>query len=227
MAGIGRTERDRTPGRDRVRRIGVLLQKRLPEVLASHAASIKILHTLKPVAVAMAGEEVGIRPIQRLGSPTSQQAVHREREARDMSNTDWIACKQELPPGDCYLEGRNSMSTHDPLSTPMSREPQPTHEPLEWGTNCLQAPDHGPHECNGCCKPPRHTCLRCGAFCLCDACNNGEPRMRSSVSEERWVHTDTPVGRVMCIDPPVSREPVRAEKANCRHCGRWYQVGYS
>jgi tRNA-splicing ligase RtcB (3'-phosphate/5'-hydroxy nucleic acid ligase) len=30
--------------------------KRLPEVLAEHVGSIKILHTLKPIGVAMAGE---------------------------------------------------------------------------------------------------------------------------------------------------------------------------
>jgi tRNA-splicing ligase RtcB len=31
--------------------------KRLPEVLAEHAGSIRILHTLTPIGVAMAGEE--------------------------------------------------------------------------------------------------------------------------------------------------------------------------
>jgi tRNA-splicing ligase RtcB len=30
--------------------------RRLPDVLARHAASIKVLHTLRPFAVAMAGE---------------------------------------------------------------------------------------------------------------------------------------------------------------------------
>jgi tRNA-splicing ligase RtcB len=30
--------------------------RRLPEVLAYHASSIKVLHTLRPFAVAMAGE---------------------------------------------------------------------------------------------------------------------------------------------------------------------------
>jgi hypothetical protein len=30
--------------------------RRLPEVLAEHAGSIKVLHTLRPFAVAMAGE---------------------------------------------------------------------------------------------------------------------------------------------------------------------------
>jgi len=29
---------------------------RLPEVLAEHAGSVKVLHTLRPFAVAMAGE---------------------------------------------------------------------------------------------------------------------------------------------------------------------------
>jgi tRNA-splicing ligase RtcB len=32
--------------------------RRLPEVLAAHAGSIRVLHTLKPLGVAMAGEEV-------------------------------------------------------------------------------------------------------------------------------------------------------------------------
>ena len=32
--------------------------KRLPEVLAHHATNVKVLHTLKPVGVAMAGEDV-------------------------------------------------------------------------------------------------------------------------------------------------------------------------
>ena len=32
--------------------------KRLPEVLAHHAASVRILHTLTPIGVAMAGEDV-------------------------------------------------------------------------------------------------------------------------------------------------------------------------
>lgn len=31
--------------------------KRLPEVLAHHAGSIRILHTLRPMGVAMAGED--------------------------------------------------------------------------------------------------------------------------------------------------------------------------
>jgi tRNA-splicing ligase RtcB len=31
--------------------------KRLPEVLAHHAASIRVLHTLHPIGVAMAGED--------------------------------------------------------------------------------------------------------------------------------------------------------------------------
>jgi len=30
----------------------------LPEVLGEHAGSIKILHTLKPLGVAMAGKEI-------------------------------------------------------------------------------------------------------------------------------------------------------------------------
>jgi tRNA-splicing ligase RtcB len=30
--------------------------RRLPDVLAHHAASVKVLHTLRPFAVAMAGE---------------------------------------------------------------------------------------------------------------------------------------------------------------------------
>jgi hypothetical protein len=76
-----------------------------------------------------------------------------------------------------------------------------THEPLEWGTNCLQAPDRGPHECSGICNG-QHVCIRCGAFCLCRWCNEGNPRCQSSVTE-RLVHTDTPVGRVMCCDPPA------------------------
>ena len=32
--------------------------KRLPEVLAEHGDSIRILHTLRPLGVAMAGEDV-------------------------------------------------------------------------------------------------------------------------------------------------------------------------
>jgi tRNA-splicing ligase RtcB len=32
--------------------------KRLPEVLAEHGNSIRILHTLKPLGVAMAGKDV-------------------------------------------------------------------------------------------------------------------------------------------------------------------------
>ncbi|HEX5692843.1 MAG TPA: RtcB family protein, partial [Roseiflexaceae bacterium] len=32
--------------------------RRLPEVLAAHAGSIRVLHTLKPLGVAMAGEDV-------------------------------------------------------------------------------------------------------------------------------------------------------------------------
>jgi hypothetical protein len=93
-----------------------------------------------------------------------------------------------------------------------------SHEPLEWGTNCLAAPDRGPHECAGdnatCLKDGKHICCRCGAFCLCPECNIGEPRIRSSVSD-RWVHTRTPTGRGVCIDPPaepVPAAPTEAEK---------------
>jgi tRNA-splicing ligase RtcB len=32
--------------------------KRLPEVLAHHAGTINILHTLRPIGVAMAGKEI-------------------------------------------------------------------------------------------------------------------------------------------------------------------------
>jgi tRNA-splicing ligase RtcB len=32
--------------------------KRLPEVLQYHATNVKVLHTLRPVGVAMAGEDV-------------------------------------------------------------------------------------------------------------------------------------------------------------------------
>jgi hypothetical protein len=77
------------------------------------------------------------------------------------------------------------------------------HEPHEWGANCPQAPDLGPHECNGKSCTDKHVCLRCGAFCLCRWCNAGNPRIPSSVSDA-LVHTDTPVGRVKCIDPPSS-----------------------
>jgi tRNA-splicing ligase RtcB len=32
--------------------------RRLPEVLAAHAGSIRVLHTLRPLGVAMAGEDI-------------------------------------------------------------------------------------------------------------------------------------------------------------------------
>ena len=35
---------------------GPMAYRRLPDVLAYHAASVKVLHTLMPFAVAMAGE---------------------------------------------------------------------------------------------------------------------------------------------------------------------------
>lgn len=35
-----------------------LAYRRLPEVLAMHAASIRVLHTLRPFAIAMAGADV-------------------------------------------------------------------------------------------------------------------------------------------------------------------------
>ena len=87
------------------------------------------------------------------------------------------------------------------LTEPTKREIEMTHEPLEWGTNCLSSPDRGPHECNGRCVG-FHICLRCGCRCLCGWCNEGNPRCQSSVSE-KLVHTDTPIGRVVCIDPPI------------------------
>lgn len=81
-----------------------------------------------------------------------------------------------------------------------------THEPLEWGTNCPNAPDSGPHECAGhnliCAEKKQHVCLRCGSLCLCKWCNEGNPRVRSSVSD-KWVHTDTQIGRQICVDAPV------------------------
>lgn len=91
------------------------------------------------------------------------------------------------------------------------------HEPLMWGTNCLSAPDRGPHECAGsngvCTKDGKHVCCRCGAFCLCPLCNEGNPRCQSSVLDA-MIHTDTPVGRTKCINPPVpvphNSEPVCA-----------------
>jgi hypothetical protein len=39
------------------RRVAALLQAPLPEVLDYHRDSLKILHTLKPIGVAMAGED--------------------------------------------------------------------------------------------------------------------------------------------------------------------------
>ncbi len=54
---------------DWLRRVGVELRgggldesphvyRRLPEVLAAHANSIRVLHTLRPLGVAMAGEDI-------------------------------------------------------------------------------------------------------------------------------------------------------------------------
>ena len=44
--------------------------KRLPDVLAAHAGSIRVKHTLRPLGVAMAGRDV-LRPVQGLrGSPS-------------------------------------------------------------------------------------------------------------------------------------------------------------
>lgn len=86
-----------------------------------------------------------------------------------------------------------------------------THEPLEWGTNCLSAPDRGPHECNGKCGSS-HKCLRCECLCLCQWCNMGNPRCQSSVSD-RWIHTDTPVGRITCIDEPAAPKVAETQPA--------------
>lgn len=86
-----------------------------------------------------------------------------------------------------------------------------TREPLEWGTNCLNAPDRGPHECNGKCGSS-HKCLRCGCLCLCQWCNMGNPRCQSSVSD-RWIHTDTPVGRITCLDEPATPKVAETQPA--------------
>ena len=83
------------------------------------------------------------------------------------------------------------------------------HEPFEWGNNCPQAPDRGPHECVGKVghHGPDHVCCRCGVHNQCCWCNEGYfPPCHSSVSD-KWVHTDTPVGRVLCFDPPIDSEP--------------------
>ncbi len=95
---------------------------------------------------------------------------------------------------------------------------EPTHESLEWGTNCLNAPDRGPHECNGRCFD-KHICLRCGCSCLCQSCNEGNMRCRSSVTE-RWVHTDTSIGRHMCFDPPSVSPQLREEPTMSDELGR-------
>jgi len=98
------------------------------------------------------------------------------------------------------------------LTTPppdVSAELHLAHEPFEWGNNCPNAPDRGPHECVGKVGQhgPEHVCCRCGVHNQCCWCNEGYfPPCPSSVSD-KWVHTDTLVGRVLCFDPPVDSDP--------------------